>query len=135
MSFLEKATSGLNRGNVRFLCSGAAQKAFAANNPASCSPHHSDAGSLVMDMDRAGSGGEEWRDGSESPPRVMPADHLALADTMMAAGAREGATITVPSPALQTREEEGGQALPAPAGHQTTAPAAVLQESTNITCN
>lgn len=73
----------------------------------------SDAGSLVMDMDREMEIEEEessrggW-DASPPPVSVTPADHLELADTMLQD--HQGATISVPSSSDQ----------PPPSLHRTT---------------
>ena len=89
----------------------------------------SDAGSLVMDMDREMETEEEessrggW-DGSPPPVSVTPADHLELADTMLQD--HQGATISVPSSSNQ------------PSLHRTTPPHQQQQHSNrrqdNISC-
>lgn len=92
-------------------------------------------GGLVVDMDRA------WREGSLSPPpagRVVPADHLALADTMLGHG---GTTITVETGDHASAGGGGGKET---VRHSIAASAAAAAQLTaahpphvgaNITCN
>ena len=73
--------------------------------------HHSDHGSLVMDIDTSPRG---WRERSESPHgrvSIVPADHLELADTMLNHPTIDMSTETM---RVQSHSRHGGHV-----GHET----------------